>query len=327
MSETEPKISVILPSYNVREYIEQCIESVFNQTFKDIEVICVDAGSTDGTLEILKGYVDEYPNLNIFLSNKKSYGAQINQGLNNANGEYISIIETDDYVDPNMLESLYELTQFGYVDIVKSTFYHLYENGDERKLKVDEVKRNLPEGKLFRAVNQPVFFDGHPSIWSAIYRKSFLFNNNINFIEEEGGGWVDNPFLFETALKADTIIYTNRPYYYYRQSNENSSSNNLKDLSIPSRRISDMFDVLDKCGCEDTQIIESLYRRLFRYVEITLENNDNDLESLDYKTCKSLYEALNRVDEDYVHNQLSNKQKQYYYSLSSPLILSKFKQE
>ena len=226
-----------------------------------------------------------------------------------------------------MLESLYDLTHLGYVDIVKSSFYHLYETGDDRKLKADTAKNRLPEEKIFKVLNEPLFLEGHPSIWSAIYKRTFLINNNIKFIEENGGGWVDNPFFYETALKAGTVVYTNKPYYIYREDNENSSTNNLKDLSIPARRINDIFNILDSCDCHDTRILEMLYKRLFRYVEITMENNDNDIESLDYKTCKSLYVALNRVDEKFVRNNISNNEKGYYYKFSSPLILSKFNEE
>ena len=84
MEEKQPKISVIMPSLNMKKYITQSIESVINQTLTDIEILCIDAGSDDGTLEILKKYAEEDERVHVFLSNKKSYGAQVNQGLNNA---------------------------------------------------------------------------------------------------------------------------------------------------------------------------------------------------------------------------------------------------
>ena len=127
MQPENPAISVILPSYNVKNYVKQCIESVKNQTFTDIEIICVDAGSEDGTLDVLKEYAQEDDRINVYLSNKKSYGSQVNQGISLAKGDYISIVETDDYIKEDMLESLYELTQYAYVDIVKCNFYDIFQ--------------------------------------------------------------------------------------------------------------------------------------------------------------------------------------------------------
>lgn len=323
-SEKNPKVSVILPSLNVKKYIEQCIESVINQSLKDIEILCIDAGSEDGTLEILKEYALKDERVHVFLSNKRSYGAQVNQGIRNAKGKYISIIETDDFIKEDMLKSLYDLSELGYIDIVKATFYHLYEENGEQKIMIDKSKRNLSyPGTVFIAENIPLFLEGHPSIWAGIYKRSFLINNNIKFIEEEGGGWVDNPFFYETALKAKTIVYKNIPYYYYRENNEKSSTNNLKDLSIPVKRINDMFNILDDLNCEKIEVKEMLYKRLWRYLEIIFENNNNSQDNLDYKTVHMLNKVLQRVDQSYV-KKLSTKEKQIYYKFVSPLILYQF---
>lgn len=121
------KISVILPSLNVKQYIEQCIESVLNQTLEDIEIICVDAGSDDGTLEILKKYSELDSRIKLIHSDIKSYGHQLNLAIEQSKGEYIGIVETDDYIDENMYEVLYDLTDNGVVDISKVNFYHFYD--------------------------------------------------------------------------------------------------------------------------------------------------------------------------------------------------------
>ncbi|WP_323735668.1 glycosyltransferase family 2 protein [Methanosphaera sp. ISO3-F5] len=324
MEKKQPKVSVIMPSLNMKKYITQSIESVINQTLTDIEILCIDAGSDDGTLEILKKYAEEDERVHVFLSNKKSYGAQVNQGLNNAKGEYVSIIETDDYIQENMLESLYNLTQIGYIDIVKGNFYHVYDNV-ENIIKADTAKRSLANlDKAFKINNQPIFLEGHPSIWSAIYKRSFLLNNEIMFLEEEGGAWVDNPFFYETALKAQTIRYTDTPYYYYRESNENSSTNNLTNLSIPAKRIKDIFEVLKDNEWDNPEIKILFYNRIFRYIEIIIENQEKSGEELDYEATKDVHEILRNVDITYVQENLSTKNKRIYYKFASPLILAKF---
>ena len=102
----KPALSIIMPSLNVAPYIRQCIESVLGQTAEDIEILCVDAMSTDGTLEILREYAGQDPRVRLILSDKKSYGYQMNLGLDAAQGEYIGIVETDDWVDADMFATL-----------------------------------------------------------------------------------------------------------------------------------------------------------------------------------------------------------------------------
>lgn len=116
-----PKVSVIMPSLNVADYIEQCMESVVNQTLRDIEIIVVDAGSTDGTLEILKKFESEDNRLHIIHSDRKSYGYQMNLGISMAHGEYIGVVETDDYVELNMYEILYNQAAESQADYVKGS--------------------------------------------------------------------------------------------------------------------------------------------------------------------------------------------------------------
>jgi glycosyltransferase involved in cell wall biosynthesis len=116
------KISIILPSYNVAKYIEECIESVINQTLKETEIICVDAGSTDGTIDILENYAKKDSRIIIVHSNKKSYGYQVNIGINKAKGKYIGIVETDDFIDKKMYEELYDYANKLDADVVKTPF-------------------------------------------------------------------------------------------------------------------------------------------------------------------------------------------------------------
>ena len=202
----EPKISVIMPSYNVGPYIQQCIESVVNQTLKDIEIICIDSGSTDETLAVLEQYAEKDPRIKILHSEKKSYGHQVNLGLAAAKGEYIGIVETDDFIRPEMYTDLYNLTDNGKIDIVKGNFWKYYSDNGENKYIVNKVLDDLPkDGTIMTLEKYPRLLRGHPSIWSAIYKKTFLDNIKIKFIEEPGGGWVDNPFFFETFCAAESI--------------------------------------------------------------------------------------------------------------------------
>ena len=313
-----------MPSLNVGDYMEQCLTSVLNQSLKEIEVICVDAGSTDQTLNIIKKYQKNDKRIKIINSDKKSYGHQVNIGLKEAKGIYISIVETDDYVDENMLTDLYEYSQNNTVDIIKANFYHLNDYDGEIELIPDTSKKNLTPNEVFTLNEKPLFIEGHPSIWAGIYLREFLDKNDITFLEVPKGGWVDNPFFYETALKANKIIYLNKPLYFYRKTNPNSSTNDFNDDTLPMRRILDIYDILEENKIQDENVIFFFYKRLFIYVEIILENNGNDFDSLDYETCCYIQKALKKVDYNFVRNELISNFKILYYKFMSPLLLQHF---
>ena len=323
MNKEKIPVSVIIPSLNAKEYIAECMDSILNQTLENIEVLCIDAGSTDGTLKVLKEYSSRDSRIKIFLSKKRSYGAQVNQGIINAKGEYISIVETDDYIDSTMLKTLYDLSQYASIDIVKSSFYHVDDSDSEDVKIVKDTAKNSLESvtNYFKVTDYPIFLEGHPSIWSAIYRRKFIIANKIKFKEEPGGGWVDNPFFYKTAFLAERILYTNEAYYHYRESNPDSSTNNLKDSSIPMRRILEMFKIVDEYDDNENTFRHMLYKRLFRYIEIIMENNENNLERLDKTTLRYIKDALNLVDEEIVEKKFNKSQQILYYQLKSPLLL------
>ncbi|MCD7782064.1 MAG: glycosyltransferase [Methanosphaera sp.] len=321
-----PKISVIMPSLNVANYISQCIDSVINQSFNDIEVICIDGGSNDGTYEILEEYANKDSRISLITSDVKSYGHQMNQAMSIAKGDYIGIVETDDYIDKEMFKKLYNLTEEGNVDLVKSNFYHFNDTDKQNpSITIDKAKESLSDVTTSFTIDEyPYFLEGHPSIWSGIYKRSFLEDNDIKFIEEKGGGWVDNPFFYETAILASSIRYTPEAFYHYRESNTDSSSHNFNDFSLPMRRVLDIFDVLERHNYNNHDVIVLFYNRLFRYVEIILENNYNDENKLDYKTACYINKALAKVDESIVKEDLIPNFQKIYYKYLSPLFVKRF---
>lgn len=317
MNSEKIKISIIMPSFNVKEFIEECIESVVNQTLRDIEIICVDAGSTDGTLEILDEYAKKDSRIKLFHSDKKSYGYQMNLGIDNANGEYIGIVETDDFIDERMYETLYELTDNATTDISKVNFYHFY----DPSFKIDICKKNLPT-KPFTPYDNADILRGHPSIWAAIYKKSFLKENNIKFMEAPGGGWVDNPFLFQTMLSAKSITYKDEPYYYYRELNPNSSTNDMKDLTLAMERMMNNLDVLEDFSCDNEDILNVLYVRIFWHIHDILKKdnfNQQRTEVLNY-----FYKVLSRLDEEIIKERFNVNVQKTYYKYLSPINIIDF---
>lgn len=321
----KPKISVIMPSLNVEEYMEECLTSVLNQTFNDIEIICVDAGSTDDTLKIIKEHKKEDNRIKLLNSDKKSYGHQMNLGMKECRGTYISIVETDDYIEEDMLEKLYSYSENDTVEIIKGNFNYVNDyDKDNVKIFKDDSKIKLTCYDTFKLTEQPLFIEGHPSIWAGIYLKKFLTQNNINFLEVPKGGWVDNPFFYETAIKAKKIRYIEDCVYNYRITNPNSSSNELGNDTLPMERILDIYNILKENNVKDTNIIRLFYNRLFRYIEIILENYDNNIDNLNYETCSCIQNVIKLVDENVVKYDLNNNFKRLYYKFKSPLLLSKY---
>ena len=262
-----PKISVIVPIYNEEKYLEKCLESVCKQTLKDIEIICVDDGSTDDSVRIMDELAQKDARVKVIHKENSGYGNSMNRGLAAATGDYIGIVESDDFIVEEMYESLYVLTEDGTVDVVKGNFWDCYDEEDGTLTKVENMERsNMPDvEEAFKVREYPQILWGHPSIWTGIYRREFLLANNICFKEEKGGGWVDNPFFFDTLCCAEKIKWTRKPYYCYRKTNAASSSNGY-NLKIPFERMMDNLEVLEKNKYNDEEVLKFAYARALMYL-------------------------------------------------------------
>ncbi len=315
-----PLVSVIMPSYNVGPYIRQCIESVSGQTLKDIEIICVDSGSTDGTLAVLEEYLQKDKRITLLRSDMKSYGHQMNLGLQAARGEYIGIVETDDLVSAKMFEVLYGLTDQGCIDIVKGNYWEYYSDDTAKKTIVNTTRNSIKDGAVFTLKENPDIMVSHPSIWSAIYRRAFLEENHIRFMEEPGAGWVDNPFYFETLCAADSIRWTSIPCYYYRMTNPDSSTNNIADPELPIRRMMDNLDVIEKYDIQDEKILAHVYAYAVYYALITMQRED--FSAIKEKLRPQMRKMMKRLDKQVVLDHLRPDEQLTYYEAISPLPLN-----
>lgn len=220
-----PKVTVILPSLNVHEYIEDCLQSVCNQTLTDIEIICVDAGSNDVTLEIIRDFEQKDKRIKVLLSDKKSYGRQMNLGIDAATGEYIGIVETDDYVRPEMFEQLYEIAHANNLDFVKADFYRF--NHDKEGKEILYLNKLTDDIAYYNRIINPrkekQVFKFVMNTWSGIYKKEFLIKNNIRHSETPGASFQDTDFWFQTFSLAERTYFVDKPYYMNRRDNPNSS--------------------------------------------------------------------------------------------------------
>ncbi|MFR9146093.1 MAG: glycosyltransferase family 2 protein [Mediterraneibacter sp.] len=222
------KVSIIIPTYNVEEYLEECMDSVVRQTLQDIEIICINDGSTDGSLEILKRYAQNDKRIIIVDKENGGYGIGMNIGLDKATGEYIGIVEPDDFVPLNMYEDLYNIAEKENLDFVKADFYRFKRSGNGN---MDLVYNHLSKNEedynvVFNPSTDPKTLLYIMNTWSGIYRRSFLEEYHIRHNETPGASFQDNGFFWQTFIYAKRAMIINKPYYMNRRDNPNSSVHN-----------------------------------------------------------------------------------------------------
>ncbi len=242
--ENQVRISVIMPSLNVNEYIDACMASVRNQTLCDIEILCIDAGSTDGTVEKLAEYAQKDARIKLLHSDIRSYGHQVNMGLGSAVGEYIAIVETDDYVSTNMLDRLYDVAKRGTVDYVKGNFASYVDYYGHRRFYPDVLIEDVDVNyeKVFCPRDRVRLPVRDYSIWRGIYRTEFLRENRICCSETPGASYQDIGFVLQVYDKAKQCAYVEDIVYYYQCDREGSSSCKNEVLCFVQEEFRRLFD-------------------------------------------------------------------------------------
>ena len=226
------KVSIIIPTYNVEMYLEECMESVTHQTLRDIEIICINDGSTDGSLEILKRYAAQDPRILLVDKENGGYGVAMNIGLEKASGEYIGIVEPDDFVALSMYEELYRQAAEHHLDFVKADFYRFKreETGD-MSLFYNHLSKNPEDyNQVFNPSEDPQALRYIMNTWSGIYKRSFLEKHHIRHNETPGASFQDNGFWFQTFIFAKRAMILDPPYYRNRRDNPNSSVHNSQKV-------------------------------------------------------------------------------------------------
>lgn len=220
-----PKISVIMPVYNVENYLEQCLESVVNQTLSDIEIILVDDGSTDSSLNICKEYAQKDNRIKILGQKNQGAGAARNKGLETAAGDYLSILDSDDYFEPDMLEKLYNKITADDADIVICRCKSINSVTGEVKPMQWTIKQNwLPSKQIFNYKDIPEYIFGFCVGWSwdKLYKREFVAKNNLKFQNLRSTN--DMLFVFLSLVLADKISVINDVLITHRYNRPNQLS-------------------------------------------------------------------------------------------------------
>lgn len=213
----KPQVSIIIPVYNVINYLDETLNSLLNQTMKNIEIICIDDGSNDGSYELLKKYEKNNKNIKVYKQNHEGAAPARNLGIEKSQGEYLLILDSDDIFDKTLCEKTYNRARLFNADIVlfKAKKYNTI---TKKILKYDEVlnDENLPKEKSFSSkdVSDKLFQITAANPWSKIWKRSFIINNKLHFQNLKSANDV---FFTLTALtKADRIAILNENLVTYR---------------------------------------------------------------------------------------------------------------
>lgn len=212
------KVSVVLPVYNVEAYLKHSLSCLVNQTMREIEIICVDDGSTDASVRVIQNFMERDPRIKLFLNEHSYAGAARNTGLEHAQGKWVMLLDPDDYYDLTMLEELYCRAEVSQVDMFLCGVYnvfsqHISYTGFSQKPGINSFYNE----KIFNAL------DLGDDVWSLIvypynkiYRRDFLNDNQIRFQTIQNTN--DASFAFEAVVAARRMSAINKAYYYYRHS-------------------------------------------------------------------------------------------------------------
>ena len=240
------KVSIIIPTYNVEMYLVECVESVIHQTLKDIEIICINDGSTDGSLEILKSYAQKDDRIVLVDKENGGYGIAMNIGLEKATGEYIGIVEPDDFVKLDMYESLYQIAKDNDLDFVKADFYRFKRTDeDDMNMVYNHLSKNPEDyNKVFNPSEDTEAIRYIMNTWSGIYKKEFIEKHHIRHNETPGASFQDNGFWFQTFIFATRAMIVDKPYYMNRRDNPNSSVHNREKVYCMNIEYDHIRDIL-----------------------------------------------------------------------------------
>ena len=224
-----PKVSVIIPVYNVAEYLPECLDSVISQTLKEIEIICVDDGSTDNSVEILKEYANKDSRITVIVQKNLHAGVARNAGLAVAKGKYLSFLDSDDFFEPTLLEENYKIAEKENVDLVFYQ-YHTYNNDTKEIERTGGINFECPVNEegygviSVKDVADRIFTICNPMPWNKLIRKDLIDKNQIRFQSLTASN--DVYFSLVALACSDKIALFYKPFVYYRHNRKDSLKNN-----------------------------------------------------------------------------------------------------
>ena len=295
------KLSIIVPVYNVEDYIRKCLDSLVNQTLEDIEIIVVNDGSPDNSQKIIDEFVKKHPKkVKSFIQKNGGQGSARNLGLTKSQGEYIGYVDSDDYVELDMFEKLYKKACEDNYDIVICGSYNVNEKTNDKIKDLDNI--------YFEDLKLNAFF-GRMAVWNKIYKrdllKSMKFRSKI--------WYEDLDFTLKVLAKANKVAYLNEPFYNYliREGSTMNNSNIKRNLEILKA-----FDEINNIDMKDE--IEFLAIDHIYISAIVRVINSKGSKELKNETIKELQNYMVKHYPNFKSNKylyLLNKRRKIIYKL------------
>ncbi len=252
------KVSVIVPIYNVENYLARCLTSLVNQTLKEIEIIAIDDGSTDSSGKILDDFQEKYPQIRAYHHNNAGISATRNYGIALAEGEYLAFVDSDDSIALDFCMNMVNALETQDADIVVCDFYEVSESNQEKKM------IRLPHFELCTVYEKPhLLFDINTSPWNKLYRKAFLIEHNITFPLKLK--YEDAVFLHLILAAHAKIAKVDLPMVYYmvREGSE---------TTIVKKSVFDIFQILDIIRDAYQNDSKNEYAKVHSYLEYFVVN-------------------------------------------------------
>ena len=256
MKKKEVYVSIIVPVYNTQAYLKECLDSLINQTLKEIEIIIINDGSTDNSINIIKEYEEKDNRIKLIDKENEGQSATRNKGLEQASGEYVAFVDSDDYIDLNMYENLYDSARKNKADLVICDYSNIKNgkilNEKVMKLKNESIVLNDISVSYYILKYIRGYKHGH-EVWNRLYRRDLLINNNIRFLVNRMNGLPeigeDLYFNLKYSLFMNKVISIPSPLYKYRI-RENSSMTMSKPILI-----NQMVNICGKFNQDCSEII------------------------------------------------------------------------
>lgn len=313
------KVSIIVPIYNGEKYIKQCIDSLINQSLKEIEIILINDGSTDNTKNIIENYSEKDKRIIVINKENSGPGSSRNIGINKASGEYIGFVDSDDYVEKTMYKDLYNLVKNQDIDICMCNYKDVYIKDNKEYV----VNHRLNTKKVYKEIdikkeivskfslNENI---GLYSLCNKIYRRDFLKENKLIIPEERehGEDWLFNINAF---TKAKLCKFIDTDLYNYVHINDNSLMNKYREeqfnLCLDGRR--NMFKLIPEEFINKKELDERFIYEFSSYIINTFNNIPNQ-----YRQKELIYNVLN--NKEVIDSCVNNQTMPIHFKLTTSLI-------
>jgi len=282
-------ISIIVPIYNAEKYLNKCIDSIINQTKKELEIILINDGSTDNTDKIIASYNDK--RIKYYKNKNQGIGKTRNFGIGKATGKYIMFLDSDDFLEKNACELLFNKVENSNTDIVICDFYKIYDN-----VEVEEVRQ--PSFKSSSLKDNPNILNEYLAPWAKLYKRELIVKNNIKFIENLK--YEDAPFVVEALDKSKKIAKLDECLVYY-------AVHNNSETTVRDKRVFDILKILDiirKYFKNKKYIKEVLDKLTVRIItNYTIQQRMQEDKEIGMKFIDEAFDYLKKEVPDYKNNK------------------------